>query len=189
MHQRTVAEAVANYATLSDHLIRADLDSDTADAVSARAALERQILGTKTREFHTLGVVLGSRYSGSPVIASDDGPPPPAHHASYSPSAHSGCLAPHAWLADGTSLYDHLGQGFTLLWLGDDAGLAESITEQAADVGMPLTVLDLRKEDLSDLYCAPLAMIRPDQHVAWRGHATDPKTLVDTIRGRGQGRR
>ena len=33
----------------------------------------------------------------------------------YVPSAHPGCLAPHLWLADGSSLYDHFGPGFTLL--------------------------------------------------------------------------
>lgn len=189
VHQRTVAEAVANYATLSDHLIRADLDGDTVEAGDARATIERQIIGTKTREFHTLGIVLGSRYGGSPVIVSDDSSPPPAHYAIYSPSAHPGCLAPHTWLSDGSSLYDHLGKGFTLLRLGDDDGLGVRIAEQAAAFAVPFTVLDLREENLRELYCAPLTLIRPDQHVAWRGAAVDPKALIDTIRGRGQDRR
>ena len=47
--------------------------------------------------------------------------PPPAEPStrSFEPSAHPGCLAPHAWLADGSSLYDHFGLGFSLLVLAD----------------------------------------------------------------------
>ena len=49
---------------------------------------------------------------------------------------------------------------------------------------MPLTVLDLDSAELRELYAAPLALIRPDHHVAWRGeHATDAAAVIDTVRG------
>ena len=67
------------------------------------------------REFKTLGIVLGMRYVNSPIIVADGSMPPPEHFMLYVPSAHPGCLAPHLWLADGSSLYDHFGPGFTLL--------------------------------------------------------------------------
>ena len=44
--------------------------------------------------------------------------PRPSISATTRPSAYPGCLAPHAWLADGSSLYDHFGVGLTLLVLG-----------------------------------------------------------------------
>jgi len=33
------------------------------------------------------------------------------------------------------------------------------------------------------LYEAALALIRPDQFVAWRGHTVDAVSLVNTVRG------
>ena len=73
------------------------------------------IEATKVREFKTLGIVLGTRYENSPIIVPDGSEPPPDHFMLYMPSAHPGCLAPHLWLADGSSLYDHFGDGFTVL--------------------------------------------------------------------------
>ena len=58
--------------------------------------------------------------------------------------------------------------------------------QSASDaIGMPLDVLDLSDENLSDLYGAPLVLIRPDQYVAWRGTLTgvDAQHLISTIRG------
>ena len=184
VHRRTIAEAVANYSVLSDHLLKADLDADTPDGERARDEVGREIAASKTREFHTLGVVLGSRYENSPVIVGDGSAPPAEHPTSFEPSAHPGCLAPHAWLSDGASLYDRFGQGYTLLRL-DDGGdpAARAIVAEATRAGVPLTVLDIRAEGLRTLYGAPLALVRPDQYVAWRGATVDAGVLVDTVRG------
>jgi hypothetical protein len=59
----------------------------------------------------------------------------------YVPSAHPGCLAPHLWLADGSSLYDHFGSGFTILVTDGDASAADSLAKAAAKKGIPLKVL------------------------------------------------
>ncbi len=183
VHLRTIEEAVANYSVLSQHLLKDSLDEDTPDGERARAEVGEAIIGSKTREFHTLGVVLGSRYERSPIIVDDGSSPPADHHARYEPSAHPGCLAPHAWLSDGSSLYDRLGPGYTLLRLGDAPGAADAIKAAAEAAGVPLAVLDLTAEGLADLYRAPLALIRPDQYVAWRGREADAHALVDQIRG------
>jgi len=184
VHLRTVAEAIENYKTLSDHLLKEDLDADTEKGERARAEIAADIRAAKTREFKTLGVVLGSRYQNSPIIVDDGSAAPPEHHANYQPSAHPGCLAPHAWLADGTSLYDHFGLGCTLLLLAEEgASLARDIQNAAEAADVPLTLIDLRQEHLAALYAAPLALIRPDQYVAWRGSGADAAALIDTIRG------
>jgi 2-polyprenyl-6-methoxyphenol hydroxylase-like FAD-dependent oxidoreductase len=183
VHQRTIAEAVANYGVLSDHLLKADLDADSVKGNDARAEIRREIMATKTREFYTLGVVLGSRYENSSVIVDDGNAPPPEHCENFHPSAHPGCLAPHAWLSDGTSLYDRFGLGYTLLRIDDEAGEAAAIVASAAKVGVPLAVVDLGEEDLRSLYDAPLALVRPDQYVAWRGTCTDAHGLIQTVRG------
>ncbi|WP_373283141.1 aromatic-ring hydroxylase C-terminal domain-containing protein [Nocardia vinacea] len=49
----------------------------------------------------------------------------------------------------------------------------------------PLDVVDIRDDHARALYERDLVLIRPDQHVAWRGNAapTDPLPIVDRIRG------
>ena len=46
-------------------------------------------------------------------------------------------------------------------------------------------VVDLPAECAGDLYRHKLALIRPDQHIAWRGDSepTDPLALIDLLRG------
>ena len=184
VHQRTIAEAVTNYSTLPNHLLKENLDADTPEGELAREEIRKAIVAAKTREFKTLGVVLGSRYENSPIIVDDGSTPPEEHHANWQPSAHPGCLAPHAWLDDGSSLYDHFGLGYSLLLLAEaGVSVAEDIQSTARAVALPLSLIDLRGKDLDILYEAPLALVRPDQYVAWRGSAVDPKALVDALRG------
>jgi 2-polyprenyl-6-methoxyphenol hydroxylase-like FAD-dependent oxidoreductase len=183
VHQRTIEEAVANYRVLSAQLLKDNLDDDTEKGERARAEVGAEILRTKTREFMTLGVVLGSRYRESPIIVSDGSVPPEEHSATYEPSAHPGCLAPHAWLADGSSLYDHFGSGYTLLVL-DQTAAPDVFAQAAKRAGVPLTVVALSDPGLRELYGAPLALIRPDQYVGWRGsRVDDADAIVATLRG------
>jgi hypothetical protein len=46
-------------------------------------------------------------------------------------------------------------------------------------------VVDLPAECAGDLYQHKLALIRPDQHIAWRGDSepSDPLALIDLLRG------
>ena len=66
----------------------------------AREEVGAAIVAAKTREFKSLGVVLGSHYENSPIIVADGtARAGRATHANFEPSARPGCLAPHAWLA------------------------------------------------------------------------------------------
>jgi FAD binding domain len=173
VHEFVMDEAVANHALLPKHMWREGLDHATVEGAQLRAQVGAEIKAAKIREFNTLGVVLGYNYSGSPIIIEDGSAAPPRHFKDYVPSAHPGCLAPHAWLADGSSLYDHFSTGFTLL-----------VTEGAApsvNARVPLKVL--REPSVRDLYQARYALIRPDQHVAWRGDALS-SDIFDRITGR-----
>ncbi len=117
VHQRTIAEAVENYKTLSGQLLKAGLDDETDEGARARAEAAEDITAKKIREFKTLGVVLGSRYDGSPIIVNDGSPPPVETRADFQPSAIPVASRPTPGLTDGSSLYDHFSQGFTLLVL------------------------------------------------------------------------
>ena len=181
VHQWTIDEAVANYAVLSPELMRDGLEDDTAEGESIRATLARELVEQKRREFHTIGLVLGYHYAGSPVVAgSRDLPPPSAED--YVPIAVPGVLAPHLWLAPGVSLYDRFGPGFTLIDRSGEPARTAALVEAAAALHIPLRVLQLDAERAAGLYPHALTLVRPDEHVAWVGEHTDAATAAATLR-------
>ena len=133
-------------------------------------------------EFNIPGITFGGRYDGSPIVVPDGTAPPPDSPNAYVPTACPGGRAPHLWLDDGRSLYDALGFEFTLLVLGGQATGAEQFRRQfqaAADaLEIPLSVVPIPAEGARDLYGADLALIRPDQIVAWRGNTSAEATSV-----------
>lgn len=188
VHERTIAEAVANYGAVGNQLVRPGLEDAGLLGEATRREVGEIIQATKVREFKTLGLVLGARYADSPIVVSDGSAPPAEQVMLYVPSAHPGCLAPHLWLADGSSLYDHFGKGFTLLVTHGAYDDAERLAALAAERNIPLKILSLGDERLRARYEARFALIRPDQHVAWRGDEipADMKSLLDTVTGNGQ---
>jgi hypothetical protein len=182
--ERTIREAVANMSVLAPELGNPELDAPGLVGEQARHAAAQVIRATKDREFHSLGLVLGYQYDASPVIV-DDGTPVLPEGQAYVPTARPGARLPHLWLPDGASLYDRLGNGFSLLRLRDDADVAPFIASAAAR-RVPLTVVELRGQALERLYEASLLLVRPDQHVAWRGVSIDrpgADAIIDRVRG------
>jgi 2-polyprenyl-6-methoxyphenol hydroxylase-like FAD-dependent oxidoreductase len=169
VHERTIAEAVINFGSTSNQLVRPGLEDDGVIGEATRNEVADIIEATKMREFMSLGIVLGMRYEDSAVIVPDGSAPPPDHFMLYTPSAHPGCLAPHIWLADGSSLYDHFGDGFTLLVTDGQGADVAQFTAAMAQRNVPLKVLSPGDGRLRERYQARFALIRPDQHVAWRG--------------------
>jgi 2-polyprenyl-6-methoxyphenol hydroxylase-like FAD-dependent oxidoreductase len=122
-------------------------------------------------EFNIPGITFGGRYDGSPIVVADGTSPPPDKPNEYAPTACPGGRAPHLWLGDGRSLYDALGFEFTLLQFGAKPVDASAFRAAAAAMKVPLTVVPIGGDEARDLYKADLALIRPDQIVAWRGNA------------------
>lgn len=129
-------------------------------------------------EFNIPGVTFGGRYDGSPIILGDGAVLPPDEPNAYTPTASPGGRPPHAWLDDGRSLFDLFHAEWTLLALGADAPATEAFEAAARDLEMDLRVVRLAQPALRELYEAPLALIRPDQIVAWRGAAADDAASV-----------
>lgn len=187
VHNMVLDEAVANHAMLGNQLWKEGLDGDNAEGVAMRREVGAVIQAGKLREFTTLGVMLGYHYDNSPVIVSDGSPMPGHDYINYVPSSRPGSLAPHAWLHDGSSLYDHFGQGFTLLASKDAPSEAiEQARLQARTAGVPLTVIQPDEAGIAELYPTRFTLIRPDQHVTWRADAWPHASvgLFEKISGR-----
>ena len=162
-----------------------ELEDDSPAGAASRAAAASYLGAHARLEFNIPGVTFGGRYDGSPVIAAEPGSlPPPDEANQYVPSAIPGGRAPHAWLADGRSLYDALHFGWTLLALGADAPDTAPFEQQAAVRSLDLRVLRLTEPTLRALYEAALVLLRPDQIVAWRGaDAGAAAQVLDLVTG------
>ena len=170
VHDLVMNEAVANHTVLGNQLFQDGLEDPGAEGDLLRQTTGKRIELSKIREFYTLGIILGYRYEHSPVIEYDGLPYAPSDYINYVPSSRAGCLAPHAWLNDGTSLYDHFGAGLTLLVSDVDTNdQAQELLASATNEGIPLKILRPSESGIGNLYPHRFTIIRPDQHVAWRG--------------------
>jgi hypothetical protein len=79
---------------------------------------------------------------------------------------------------------------WTLLRLGPAPPVADRLVCAARQSRIDLTIVDLRSDEARQLYEAPLALIRPDQVVAWRGFSdSQAEAVVAAVTGRsGPGR-
>ena len=138
---------------------------------AARAAVGDYLKFHAIAEFVIPGVHLGTRYETSPLLTAEAGTAAPDTANLYVPCARPGHRAPHLWLADGGSLYDRFGPGFTLLCIGE-AGVdieRDDVYRRAAAMLPGLTVVQVAEAAVAERYKAAFVLIRPDQHVAWRG--------------------
>nr|WP_277988768.1 FAD-dependent oxidoreductase [Ramlibacter ginsenosidimutans] len=156
------------------------LEEESPDGIAARAAASAHLQQHVRLEFNIPGVTFGGRYDGSPLVVDDGTRPPPDTPNDYVPTACPGGRPPHAWLEDGRSLFDSFHDEWTLLALGPAAVDAQPFTDAARALGLDLRVVRHPSASLRALYEAPLALVRPDQVVAWRGD--DAAAAGDVLR-------
>jgi len=164
---------------LSPEIERLDAIGETARAGAGRLAyaldVEQQCCG---------GLNFGYFYDRSPIIAYDGEQAPTYTMGTFTSTTVPGCRAPHMWIEGRRSLYDAMGPDYTLLRL-EPTVRVNDIVAAAAQRGLPLAVLDVKSREVTEFYRHKLVLVRPDQHVAWRGDAepADPFDLVDLVRG------
>ena len=147
-----------------------ELEESSAEGERTRQKASEHLNGHVRLEFNIPGVTFGGRYDGSAIVVTDGSTPPPDAANSYQPSACPGGRPPHAWLADGRSLYDTFHSEWTLLQLGPQPLDAKAFLAAASQLGMDVKPVLHSDPELLALYEAPWVLIRPDQVVAWRGH-------------------
>ena len=161
-----------------------DIEADTAAGAAARSAAARHLAQYSRWEFDTPGIQLGVNYRHSPVVIDDGSPEAADSPIDYVPRAQAGSRLPHTWLSAEKCLYDQLGLGYTLI--GNSAhGATASWTEAASARGIPLKILILPSHtEVEGLGAGGWLLVRPDQHIAWRGETGDPGGVLDIVSGR-----
>jgi 2-polyprenyl-6-methoxyphenol hydroxylase-like FAD-dependent oxidoreductase len=166
------------------HEVPAAIEDDGEEGRLARERFGRQAYDLNVQQFAAAGLNFGYSYDQSPIIGYDGESPPAYTMGGYTPATVPGCRAPHLWLEHGVSLYDRLGQGYSLLRFDQRADIA-GLAAAAAAAGLPLEVIDVPAGTVPAEYRHALLICREDQHVAWRGDQapSDPVALIDLLRG------
>jgi hypothetical protein len=151
----------------------------------ARAELANFIAQTGNAENESAGIELGYQYTDSPVVWNEPGPETPDDGLHYQPSTRPGSRLPSAYFSDGTPLYDRLGRWFTLLSF--DGLPSETMLRSAHARGMPLRYVPVVAPALREIYATGTLLVRPDQHIVWRGVAPDDASQADIIVARALG--
>jgi 2-polyprenyl-6-methoxyphenol hydroxylase-like FAD-dependent oxidoreductase len=160
------------------------IDQPGAAGDAVRAEFGKEMCEMNVAQYCCAGLNFGYYYDRSPLIVYDGGQHPPYTMGRFTPSTVPGCRLPHAWLTDGRSLYDALGPDYTLLRTDPSVDVAP--LERAAKAkGFPLAVVDVTAVEGAEVSACPLLIVRPDQHIAWRGDAAplDCADIIARLRG------
>jgi hypothetical protein len=165
-------------------------DGDDSEAARRRRAEISARLTAERRE--GVGVTFDERYDASPVICYEPGQAEtetPWRADAYQDDPRPGHRAPDGVIDPfGTTLYDRIGDDFGLVVLGDRAEQARAIAREAAGRSLRLRVIHLTEPDALAVYGDGVVLVRPDQHVAWRGteqHQDGPAAVFDRVLGVG----
>ncbi|MCR8724658.1 FAD-dependent monooxygenase [Frigidibacter sp. ROC022] len=186
---RNSGASTHNYNQLKSVLDCTGIFDETPEGDAVRKRVGEAFVSATETEWETQGIHLGYRYEGSPIIVPDGTQPDEDHFRWYKPTSRPGHRAPHAWISgaprDGVSTLDLFGHGFVLLRLGETPPDDEPLAKAARRRNVPYRAAHLSDPDIVALYEAPLVLVRPDGHVAWRGQnlPEEPDKLLDTVTG------
>ena len=155
------------------------LTSPGAEGDCMRSDAGRRIAALGNAENESFGIELGYVYHQSPVVCADPGAEIPDDPVRYIPTTAPGARLPSVILRDGTAIFDRLGPWFTLVCVG--LRPSDPLTAAAAARGMPMEVLQLDDPHLTRIYGKVLLLVRPDQHIAWRGSGCEDRRTAEEI--------
>ena len=175
---------------LSDNIgkisIPSTIEDDSPAGMAARQDLGRVCFEHALLEFDSPGIQLGVCYGASEIVCFD-GAIQPDNPNRYAPSTTPGARLPHVWLDESTSTLDKVRGTFTLFKLGNNALDVTPLAHAAASLRIPFSVVELAIDDVRDAFEYDLVLVRPDQHVAWRGNSLPfaPEALMRKVTGWG----
>lgn len=185
--------STGNLSTMKGAMAGGPLLEDSDEGRETRRRLRKYLDEGLRREWFSLNMHLGNRYTSSPIVVYNEVEDPALVEAEYheaiiyNQSSRPGARAPHAWLRDGRSTLDLFGKSFVLMTFSDsDHALAEAaLATVAADRAVPLTIIQIAQPDVANIYDRRFVMVRPDGHVAWRSETfpADAEGLLSKITG------
>jgi FAD binding domain len=163
-------------------LYRADLTAPGPEGDAARFEAGRRIAAIGNAENESFGIELGYAYQDSSIICAEPSAEIPDDPLHYLPTTAPGVRLPSILLRDGMPIFDRLGRWFTLACFGVQP--SEALMTAAAKRGMPLAMLQLDEPELARVYGQGLLLVRPDQHIAWRGRDCEDCRVAEAILSR-----
>jgi hypothetical protein len=154
------------------------------EAAIAEAGIRIKALGNAENESY--GIEMGYSYADSPVIMPEPFVDVPQDPVAYEPTTLPGSRLPNIYFADGTPLHDKLGRWFSLLAF--DGAATDHIAAAAARRGIPLEIIRIDDPEVERIYQAKIVLVRPDQHVCWRGSAQNDSDQAEYLLARALGR-
>ena len=127
------------------------------------------------REWFSLNMHLGNRYTNSPINLYDEVEDPENQRAEfedavhYKPSSRVGARAPHVWLTPSLSTLDLTGKKFSLFCLTSVPLETKDFEDFTQKLGIPMDIHFINSLEAQQLFTYNYVMVRPDGHIAWRG--------------------
>jgi 4-hydroxyisophthalate hydroxylase len=186
------AERRPVFASTADDFIAKSIETDREflarfDPVVDRAAFEQ---AWRARAEGAAGEVnaFEPHYEGSPAVVPGDGVSSAV--GSHELEARAGHHLAPATMTSGRNVYEALGPDFTLLALDADTDAVAAFGSAAADLRVPLTVVEDSRQGETARYGARLVLVRPDHFVAWAGSSQavgrdEARRLLHRVTGTG----
>lgn len=147
---------------------------------AARADAAAAIARLGNLENEAWGIEHGFVYATSPAVIAEPAAQYGTDPATYEPSTVPGARLPSVFLPDGSALFDRLGPWLTVLSFNRSPTVAY-LVEAARERGVPLEIVEITDAEISMVYQSGLILVRPDQHIAWRGDAIPDMAAAGAI--------
>lgn len=141
---------------------------ETPAGEAARREAGEKIGALGNAENESFGLELGYSYDASGIVHTDPAAEISRDPLHYRPSTAPGVRLPSVYLADGSNMYEHIAPWFTLLCFEEECDGA-GMKAAAEALGVPLDVVRVDISGHEAIYKGPAVLVRPDQHIAWRG--------------------
>lgn len=158
------------------------VDEDTQEGSELRRRIH-EYYQENDGENKDFGIEMDYRYTSPVILRGDaDGAEPPWTARHYTPSTWPGSRPPHIFLSNGEAIFDLFGAHWTLLVFTEEDVGQNLLSATAKQLSIPVKVVNLAHELLAkQLYGRNLVLIRPDQHVAWRGDSLESEKIADQV--------
>ncbi|MEI7740002.1 MAG: FAD-dependent monooxygenase [Betaproteobacteria bacterium] len=181
IERKPIAERITQFSTGNLEIMKKlpsndSIYEDSNEGQIVRAKVGHAMTEGLKREWFSLNMHLGNRYTNSPINIYEEFEDPVKQKfefedsINYIPSTRPGCRAPHVWLDKELSTLDLINKKFSLFCFVDISEEINLLCQYADQLKIPITVFFIDSVKTKLLFEFNYLMIRPDGHIAWRGN-------------------